>query len=478
MKKITVILLAFAMMLCLAACGEETQQQSSADTEGSTQEAKKDVERITDFEGYSITVADWYSEDEEATEFSTSWQEFVHDYNKSVMDKYNFTYQVKNIAKTGDYTELVPAKILSGDTDVQLYYFFQGYILPSISQNLLWDLNELDSFDPTDEKWSKISMDTFTFGDKLYAVDVAATEPRIGMFYNKRLLQDAGLDPDLPYDLQKNGEWTWAKFEEICAKVTKDKNNDGITDVWAVSSTYGNMAISAVWSNGAAFVSKDENGKFVDTTDTTEFLQAMEWLQKLAENGWFYSKPEGGSGNYALEAFQNGTLAFLPYNYWLTDDVYIKECVDDWGWVYCPYGPSANGVTMSVQCNGFGIPINVEKEEAEKIFQAFDLMTDLTTKGSNNDWTIEGADEFKETYWQEAWGDVMKDSRAVEETLYSMVFDESTWNLDYYRMIPGYNATNYTSDIINLKKTAKEKVEEMRPANVAAVNSANVLVGE
>ncbi len=132
---------------------------------------------------------------------------------------------------------------------------------------------------------------------------------------------------------------------------------------------------------------------------------------------------------------------------------------------------------MSVQCNGFGIPVSVDKEEAEKIFQAFDLMTDLTAKGANNDWSVEGADEFEETYWQEAWGDVMKDSRAVNETLQSMIFDENTWNLDYYRMIPGYNATNYTSDIINLKKTAKEKIEEMRPANEAAVNAANVLIG-
>ena len=92
----------------------------------------------------------------------------------------------------------------------------------------------------------------------------------------------------------------------------------------------------------------------------------MEWLQKLASNGWFHVKPQGGDGSYALEEFQNGTLAFLPYNYWLTEDVYITDCVDDWGWVYCPYGPSAKGLTMSVQCNGYGIPITYSKEEKVK----------------------------------------------------------------------------------------------------------------
>lgn len=45
-------------------------------------------------------------------------------------------------------------------------------------------------------------------------------EPRKGVFFNKRLLNDAGVDPEEIYDLQAKGEWTWEAFEALCEKLT------------------------------------------------------------------------------------------------------------------------------------------------------------------------------------------------------------------------------------------------------------------
>lgn len=483
MKKLIALALLLAMCLSLVACGGEIPGDGTgeatppaADPTDPTETGKVAVEKITDFGGYDFLVADWSSEEGEPV-FDSTWEEFVYEYRISMGKEYNFTFSQKNIALTGNYTELVPAKIMAGDTDVKMYYFFEGYVVPSVSQDLLWDLNELDSFDPTDPKWNQMSIKAFTFNGGTYAVDTAYTTPLMGMFYNKRLLEEAGLDPELPYKLQAEGNWTWSSFEQILAAVTQDTDNDGVTDIWGFASTYGNMVLSAVWSNGAAFVTRDENGKFYDGTTSPEFLESMEWLVKLSTNGWLYKKPEGGSGNYALEAFQTGKLAFMPNNFWQVDSAYITECVDDWGFVYLPYGPSADSVTLCCQSYGYAIPKTFSKEEAEKIFQIYDIISDLTVNGQANDWSIAGADEYEDIYWAEDVANSVRDARAVDETLYNMMFNTDQLTTDYVRMVTGYNYANFTSEIINLKTTPQEKIESMLPANQAAINAANALLG-
>jgi ABC-type glycerol-3-phosphate transport system substrate-binding protein len=52
----------------------------------------------------------------------------------------------------------------------------------------------------------------------------------MALFFNKRLFREAGLDPNLPYDMQKAGTWTWSAFIDVCKKLTRDTNNDGRMD--------------------------------------------------------------------------------------------------------------------------------------------------------------------------------------------------------------------------------------------------------
>lgn len=86
-------------------------------------------------------------------------------------------------------------------------------------------------------------------------------EPRAGIFYNKRMFEEAGIDPEEPYNLQASGEWTWAKFEEYCAKLTKDTNNDGQTDIYAMASFSKDYLKLCAASNGAQFVTRNAEGK-------------------------------------------------------------------------------------------------------------------------------------------------------------------------------------------------------------------------
>lgn len=73
-----------------------------------------------------------------------------------------------------------------------------------------------------------------------------APEPKGGIYFNKRLLEEAGITADSIYELQENGEWTWDKFEELCSQVQADTDNDGVIDRYAMvnfRSTFYNEAV-------------------------------------------------------------------------------------------------------------------------------------------------------------------------------------------------------------------------------------------
>ena len=73
----------------------------------------------------------------------------------------------------------------------------------------LYDLSSLDVFDFTQEKWNKNSLELMTKGDAGYGMLPIPSEPRDGVWFNKRLLEEAGIDPESLYDMQRDGTWTW-----------------------------------------------------------------------------------------------------------------------------------------------------------------------------------------------------------------------------------------------------------------------------
>ena len=49
-------------------------------------------------------------------------------------------------------------------------------------------------------------------GDAIYGMSGEFPEAKGGMYFNKRLLKEAGIDPQEIYDLQENMEWTWERI--------------------------------------------------------------------------------------------------------------------------------------------------------------------------------------------------------------------------------------------------------------------------
>jgi len=95
--------------------------------------------------------------------------------------------------------------------------------------------------------------------------------------------------------MQKAGTWTWAAFLDICKKLTRDTNNDGKMDTYAMTADLSTEILDAiVSSNGATYVDKDpKTGKFVNASNRPEFLAiSTVWIAAI-----FPGKCGGMTGN-------------------------------------------------------------------------------------------------------------------------------------------------------------------------------------
>ncbi len=148
------------------------------------------------------------------------------------------------------------------------------------------------------------------------------------MFVNKTLLDKEGIP--MPEET-----WTWEEFLEICRRVTKDTNGDGITDQFGC---YDFGWREAVCSNGAVlFAENGTTSYFGDDKVET----AVKFVKEL------YSVNQG----YAVTAkeFDRGNVAFRPFAFseYRTYKPYpwrIKKYSDfEWDCIRLPAGPDGSG---------------------------------------------------------------------------------------------------------------------------------------
>ena len=137
------------------------------------------------------------------------------------------------------------------------------------------------TIDLSAEKWNPVTTNFMTKDGKVLGVHVGKTEPRSCLFFNKRVLEEAGIDWNTIYDMQKDGTWTWEAWENIMDQVQRDTDNDGIIDIYGLTGSGDDMAVALVFANGASFFDKDENGKITLAVDSQAALDALDERVKV-----------------------------------------------------------------------------------------------------------------------------------------------------------------------------------------------------
>ena len=159
---------------------DNTGEEGNGDNSGSS------LKTYDDLGGASFTVGDWYSTEDAAP--STAYAEDTEAYRQEIFEKYNFTFERKQICAWVDMAERFTTEVMSGNPSVDMYYMYQDTVSAPLKNNLLYDLSTVSTVDFSEEKWNQQVKDIMTYKDGIYGMSTEM-EPRAGIFYNKRMFE-------------------------------------------------------------------------------------------------------------------------------------------------------------------------------------------------------------------------------------------------------------------------------------------------
>ncbi|MBR6643532.1 MAG: hypothetical protein IKL28_07735 [Lachnospiraceae bacterium] len=335
---------------------------------------------IVDLGGIEVIIRDWWSGGTavEDIEPQNAFDEARKEYLLWAQDTYNFT--IKEMA-IGDWGSNPQDFIDYATTGGDEYYVFclrqGGEMISAMNSGLMYDVSTLDCLDFSKDKWSSGVHKLLSKNGAIYGFRGIDAEPRGCMYFNKRLLTEAGIDPQELYDLQEKGEWTWAKFDEICSKVQRDIDSDGIIDVYGMVQQQSEFHKAAVIANGGSFIGKDDSGKFFNNLGSKETLEALNWSTSMQQK---YLMPQGeGQWDYFISAFNEGKAVFFADQVYRAGQMINNEArLDDFGCIVFPKNQDNKNVTEYVsfyEDNVYVIPACYDEEKAWKVAFAYDLYT-------------------------------------------------------------------------------------------------------
>ncbi|TWM34252.1 putative ABC transporter substrate-binding protein YesO [Bacillus paralicheniformis] len=206
-----------------------------------------------------------------------------------------------------------------------------------------------------------------TYEGKLYAIGVS--ESSVGIYYNKKMLKDAGVDlKTLP---TVENPWTWDEFLELCKKL-KNKYDKPAIDMQLQSKdemlTYALLPF--VWSAGGDVLSKDgkkAEGVFNDKPT----VEAMTFIQTMLKEGYTTRTP-------VKQAFETEKYPMKMSGVWTVTDMETNFPNVDYGVMPYPVSPKTKKLVSPSGSWQFAMTQTSENKE-----WAAKLVDWMTNKESN-----------------------------------------------------------------------------------------------
>lgn len=448
--------------------GEATEKTEESTDEGEAKEEEAAEETDTayavrtdangevyDLGGMEIVIRDWWSTGEEV-EAKNAYEEAREEYFDWIQSTYNFTIKQIAISDYGSTPEDFLNYATSGGDENYLFILRPGSeLVAAMSSGLMYDLSTLDCLDFTEEKWGNGVYEIMTKDGVIYGMCAGDAYPTGGMYFNKRLLEEAGINPGSIYDLQESGEWTWDKFEEICKQIQSDTDNDGVIDRYAMVNFASEFYTTAVWSNDAEFIGMDENG-YYNALESDETMEALNWALDMLST-YDYPQPADSEWDYWKQAFINGCGAFIAGSAYQAGGDW-SEMEDDFGFVCFPKGPNASDYTNCYGDNPYCIPACYDAEKAWKIAFAYDLYTE----------PIPGYEDYNGLL--AGFYDSFRDTDSVDLTIARMM---ENGMITYHSMIPELSLGEDVIWGISKDSTPAQQAEAIRNTWAAYLDAAN-----
>lgn len=244
----------------------------------------------------------------EETEEGQCYKESVEAFNEA----YDGTYfaDIEFIPRNdsgGGYSDKINASVMSGNLPDVLTV--DGPNIAAYAENgIIQPLAEISQ----EEKaiYLESIIEQGTYDEKLYAL--GAMESSVGLYYNKDILQQAGVEvPDADHP------WTWTEFLQILEKVktvTDEKGGYALDMTFPVGEATIYYYAPFFWSNGGDFVDDTglrAEGVFNDDAN----LETLDYFKEILEKGYM-SKVQ------ITDLFESGRAAFKFDGAWEVNTIY------------------------------------------------------------------------------------------------------------------------------------------------------------
>ncbi|KPI07573.1 extracellular solute-binding protein family 1 [Actinobacteria bacterium OK074] len=181
------------------------------------------------------------------------------------------------------------------------------------------------------------SWDTTSYDGGVWGVPFLQ-EPRV-LIADTKLLKASGVRiPTVQHP------WTWAEFENVSKKLTRDTDGDGRTDTYGVAWSMKEPVVQSVnlsLSTGGKVFVKDKDGKNEVRYDAADAAVTQLVARQVNQD---HTAPRAGlgmSGSDTLPGFFAGHYALLPLNFSYRQQVQ-QQAPDGFGWTVLPL-PSGGG---------------------------------------------------------------------------------------------------------------------------------------
>lgn len=383
-KKMLSLLLLVSICASGASCGDKTpgndtqpvgDSGDSSEAEVTTAEIVPELPDVK-YDGYTFTFygrqggasEELYVEEENGDTLNDA----VYQRNAKIAEKYDIKFALVTDANNG--TGAVQS-ILASDDDYDVIvpparYAFWNYVTQGLALDWNTDLPYVELDKPW---WAQDARESFNVCGKLRVMTGDISYENLGaskaIFFNQRIFDENNWE--YPYQLVKDGEWTFDKMAEYAKAAYRDLDGNSTAelgkDLFGYATGWWSSPVSVLFSAGQRIAAKNEAGELELCINNERTIEVYEkFFDFLKNNGCLLLKQDDSSP--ISNAFSDGNLLFMEAT--VNDAKSYRDMEDDFGIIPVPkfYADMDNYCTsVDAGVNLFVVPITASNAERTSV---------------------------------------------------------------------------------------------------------------
>ena len=352
MKKLILMLIITAVCATSFACSDVKDEKTNAvpdSNQSSLDEIKNDDYYFSDlsderYDGYNYRIlvrksasATQYFDEPQADVVDNA----IYERNKFVENKYGITISISESSNPEYETDALNS-ILAGDDAYDIIFPHARAAFTYAIQGACVNYHDISTIHLDKPWWAADIVDSCTINGKLYVLDGDISTSGLSathcLFFNKRIFDELGYD--YPYEMVKNGEWTFDEFSYLVRKGSADLNGDGLYDTendrYGFASNKWSSPIVLPYTGGQRIYNKNDSGElYISLYSNKTVDMYVDFFGLMTGNSAAFADTystmfqsgrlmfvDGGLGNAKKYRSMEDEFGIIPYPKYSSDDEY------------------------------------------------------------------------------------------------------------------------------------------------------------